>query len=94
MEDRGDAAYPGMPRWVKAFGVVAVASVLLVVVVFVAGLGADHGSGGHGPADDGGDGNHTRPDDHHGATGGAKARSWGDAGPGRPASGGLGGPIG
>lgn len=36
------------PRWVKVFGVVALAVVLLFVVLLVTGRGGDHGPGRHG----------------------------------------------
>ena len=36
--------YPGAPRWVKVFGIVAVVLVLVVVVVLLVG------GGGHGPS--------------------------------------------
>jgi hypothetical protein len=42
--------YPGAPRWVKIFGAVAAAILLLLVIVFA---GGQHGPGGsmqHGPA--------------------------------------------
>jgi hypothetical protein len=37
---------PGMPRWVKVFGIVAVVVVLLIVVLLIAG-GGSHGPGRH-----------------------------------------------
>ena len=41
--------YPGMPRWVKVFGIV----VLVLVLLFVARMfigGGEHGPGRHGPS--------------------------------------------
>lgn len=38
--------YPGVPRWVKVTGIVALALVVLAVVVALA-LGGDHGPGRH-----------------------------------------------
>ena len=40
--------YPGAPRWVKVFGIVAVVLVLVVVVVLLVG-GGGHGPGMHAP---------------------------------------------
>ncbi|MGH3133937.1 MAG: hypothetical protein ACRDNY_09415 [Gaiellaceae bacterium] len=45
---------PPTPRWVKVFGIVAVALILLFVVLQLAGVGGGHGpgrhvGGGHGP---------------------------------------------
>jgi hypothetical protein len=37
-------AYPGTPRWVKVFGIIALVLILLLVVAMVAS------GGGHGPA--------------------------------------------
>lgn len=51
----GRDSTPGTPRWVKAFGIVALVLILLVVVALVAG----GGPGGHGPSRHaGGDGDH------------------------------------
>ena len=44
------ATPPGMPRWVKVFGVVVGGLVLLFVVLKVAGIG-NHGPGMHGSLD-------------------------------------------
>ena len=45
-------AYPGMPRWVKVSGIIAIVLVLLVVVVLLVatalGLHTPGGPGGHG----------------------------------------------
>ena len=49
--------YPGMPRWVKVSGIIALILVLLVVVMMVAGGGGQHGPGRHVPS--GGAGSHT-----------------------------------
>ena len=53
---------PGAPRWVKLFGIVAVAIVAIVVIVALFG-GGEHGPGRHLP---GGDdrGNHAPPMEH------------------------------
>jgi hypothetical protein len=45
----------GTPRWVKVFGIVAVAVVVLLVVVMVTGGPGRHGPGRHTPSDDRGD---------------------------------------
>jgi len=37
-------AYPGTPRWVRVFGIIALAVVLLLVIMMLTG-----GDGGHGP---------------------------------------------
>jgi Mn2+/Fe2+ NRAMP family transporter len=37
------------PRWVKIFGIVVLALILLVAVVIVTGLGGEHGPGRHTP---------------------------------------------
>ena len=42
--------YPGMPRWVKAFGIVA--GVLIVLLAVIVSTG--HGPGRHLPSSDGG----------------------------------------
>jgi hypothetical protein len=42
--------YPGIPRWVKVSGIIALVLVLLVVVIMVAGLGGQHGPGRHMPS--------------------------------------------
>jgi hypothetical protein len=53
---------PGMPRWVKVFGIIAIALVLLVVVIMLVS-GGEHGPGRHLP---GGEtpGGHTPPVEH------------------------------
>ncbi len=38
--------YPGTPRWVKVFGIIAIAVVLLAVILMFIPHG---GPGGHGP---------------------------------------------
>jgi hypothetical protein len=50
--------YPGTPRWVKVFGIVALVLVLLVVIMMFAG-GGRHGPGRHMPS--GGAGVQTPP---------------------------------
>ena len=42
--------YPGMPRWVKLFGIIVVALVLLMLFVILAGIGGPHGPGRHLPS--------------------------------------------
>jgi hypothetical protein len=46
--DRGSTA--GTPRWVKVFGIVVGAVILLLIVVMVA-VGGSHGHGRHLPSD-------------------------------------------
>jgi hypothetical protein len=41
--------YPGTPRWVKVFGIIAVVVVLLVVARIFIG-GGEHGPGRHAPS--------------------------------------------
>jgi hypothetical protein len=54
-DERGDETgtggepIPGPPRWVKAFGLIALAVVLLFLVVLIVG-GGEHGPGRHSPA--------------------------------------------
>ncbi len=42
--------YPGMPRWVKLAGIIALILILLLVVLMVAGVGGQHGPGRHLPS--------------------------------------------
>ncbi len=50
--------YPGAPRWVKAFGIIAIALVVIIVFVLIAG-GGPHGPGRHmSPGDKGVDTRH------------------------------------
>jgi hypothetical protein len=53
--DRGSTT--GTPRWVKVFGVIALAVILLFVVLMLSGRGGDHGPGRHS----GDPGGHTPP---------------------------------
>ena len=39
--------YPGIPRWVKVFGIIAIGLVLLFVIVVLTGVGGPHGPGRH-----------------------------------------------
>ena len=39
--------YPGTPRWVKAFGIVAIGLVLLLALIAFTGFGGPHGPGRH-----------------------------------------------
>ena len=51
--DRGSTTYPGTPRWVKVFGIIALGLVLLVAIVMAGGMltgGGDHGPGRHLPS--------------------------------------------
>lgn len=48
--------YPGTPRWVKVFAIVALAVVLLVVIILVTGVGGDHGPDRHRRSGDAGGG--------------------------------------
>lgn len=43
--DQGDEPTAGPPRWVKVFGIIALALVLLLVAMLL--LGGDHGPGRH-----------------------------------------------
>ena len=42
--------YPGTPRWVKVFGIIAIVVVLLVVIMLLTG----HGPGRHAPSGEAG----------------------------------------
>lgn len=54
--------HPGMPRWVKVSGIIAIALVLLVVIVMLVS-GGEHGPGRHLPGSDT-PGGHTPPVEH------------------------------
>jgi hypothetical protein len=41
---------PGIPRWVKVFGIVALVLILLVVIILVTGVGGEHSPGRHIPS--------------------------------------------
>lgn len=60
---------PGMPRWVKVFGIVAAVVVLALVIVFIAS-GGEHGPGRHVP---GNNGDETAPPGGHLPPGGDHA---------------------
>jgi hypothetical protein len=47
--DEGGAG-PGIPRWVKVFGIIVIVLVLLVGIVLVTGIGGHHGPGRHMPS--------------------------------------------
>lgn len=49
-QQQNDAEPPGIPTWVKAFGIAALVLILLVVVAMFIGIGGPHGPGRHGPA--------------------------------------------
>jgi hypothetical protein len=44
--------YPGIPRWVKVFGIIFMVVVLLVVARIL--IGGEHGPGRHAPSGDAG----------------------------------------
>ncbi len=44
---------PETPRWVKAFGIIALIAVVLVAVLLISG-GGNHGPGRHAPSGDAG----------------------------------------
>jgi hypothetical protein len=46
--------YPGIPRWVKVFGIIVIILVLLVVIIVFTGVGGEHGPGRHTPSGDAG----------------------------------------
>ncbi len=50
--ERESPPYPGMPRWVKVFGIVIIVLILLVIIVMLAGVGGEHGPGRHMPSGD------------------------------------------
>ena len=45
---RASDGYPGTPRWVKVFGVVLLAILLIAAFIVVSGLGGPHGPQRHG----------------------------------------------
>ena len=53
--------YPGTPRWVKVFGIIALVLVLLFVIMLLTDPGR-HGPGRHTRS--GGSGGHTPPIEH------------------------------
>ncbi len=44
--------YPGTPRWVKVFGIIAIGVFLLIAIVVFTGVGGPHGPGRHIPSGD------------------------------------------
>jgi hypothetical protein len=50
------ATYPGTPRWVKVFGIIALLLALLVVAIMATGVGGGQGPSRHMPS---GSGSHT-----------------------------------
>jgi hypothetical protein len=48
--------YPGTPRWVKVFGIIAVVVVLLFVILLLTGGPGRHGPGRHIPSGNAGGG--------------------------------------
>jgi hypothetical protein len=51
-EERDRESPPGMPRWVKVFGIIVIVLVLLFVISLLAGV--RHGPGMHTPSGDAG----------------------------------------
>ena len=43
-------SYPGLPRWVKIFGVIGIAAVLLAAIIIFTGIGGEHGPVRHLPS--------------------------------------------
>jgi hypothetical protein len=41
--------YPGTPRWVKVFGIIALVLVLFVILMLTGVFGGEHGPGRHTP---------------------------------------------
>jgi hypothetical protein len=54
-----DREYPGIPRWVKVFGIIVIILVLLVGIILLTSVGGPHGPGRHSPS--GGSGGPTPP---------------------------------
>jgi len=52
-EDAQDT-YPGTPRWVIAFAVVAIVAIVVIGIVLSTGVGGSHGPQRHGPPDEAG----------------------------------------
>jgi hypothetical protein len=46
--------YPGTPRWVIAFAVVAIIAIVVIGIVLSTGVGGSHGPQRHGPPDEAG----------------------------------------
>ena len=63
------AAPPGVPRWVKVSGIIAIVLGVLIVVALLSGAFGEHGPGRHRPGNDGGGttpaGEHTPPAGGH-----------------------------
>jgi hypothetical protein len=59
--ETGCGSPPGIPLWVKVFGIVALVLALLVIIMMLAG-GGSHGPGRHIPSADAG--GHTPPIAH------------------------------
>ena len=55
-----DTHTAGTPRWVKVFGIIALVTVVLFVVLMLIGRGGGHGPGRHTPGSDTAEG-HTGP---------------------------------
>ena len=53
--------YPGTPRWVKVFGIIALVLALLVGIIVLTGVGGEHGPGRHLPPGGAGDAPSTMP---------------------------------
>lgn len=54
--------YPGLPRWMKISGIIAIVLALLVAVIVFTGIGGPHGPGRHMSSGD--PGGHTPPAEH------------------------------
>ncbi len=50
MAEPSPSAHPGLPRWVKVSGIIAIALILLVIVIMLVS-GGEHGPGRHQPGD-------------------------------------------
>jgi hypothetical protein len=44
---RNGGSTPGMPRWVKTFGIIAAVLVVILLVMMVTGIGGPHGPWRH-----------------------------------------------
>jgi uncharacterized cupredoxin-like copper-binding protein len=59
---------PGIPRWVKVFGIIVIVLVLLGGIIVLTGVGGEHGPSRHTPSGDAG--GQTRPSNGYENTGG------------------------
>ena len=44
-----DAGYPGVPRWVKVAGLIAIVVIVLIAFILITGIGGPHGPFRHLP---------------------------------------------